>query len=78
MLLLKLTGKDAFNIKQIVTTKKRLVWCIQDKLEKNGIDPMKTISMLQTFVFPISFYCLKMLLPTGKKNLKSLSKQYKK
>ncbi|CAC5418489.1 unnamed protein product [Mytilus coruscus] len=43
---------------------------------ENGLDPLSAISMLQTFIFPIMFYGLEILLPTGK-NLELISKQYK-
>ncbi|XP_063436398.1 uncharacterized protein LOC134717834 [Mytilus trossulus] len=43
---------------------------------ENGLDPISAISMLQTFIFPIMFYGLEILLPTGK-NIDLISKQYK-
>ncbi|CAC5418774.1 unnamed protein product [Mytilus coruscus] len=43
---------------------------------ENGLDPVSAISMLQTFIFPIMFYGLEILLPTGK-NIELISKQYK-
>ncbi|CAG2192046.1 unnamed protein product [Mytilus edulis] len=44
---------------------------------ENGLDPITSVSLLQTFVFPVMFYGLEVLLPNGK-NLDSITKQYKK
>ena len=44
---------------------------------ENGIDPETSISLLRTYVLPISYYGLEILLPTGK-ILDQLNIHYKK
>jgi hypothetical protein len=44
---------------------------------ENGIDPETTISLLRTYVLPILYYGLEILLPTGK-ILEQLNIHYKK
>ena len=44
---------------------------------ENGLDPVTAISLLQTYVIPVLFYGLEVILPTGKA-LDTLEIQYKK
>ena len=44
---------------------------------ENGLDPETAISLLQTYVIPVLFYGLEVILPTGKA-LDTLEIQYKK
>ena len=44
---------------------------------ENGLDPKTAISLLQTYVIPVLFYGLEVILPTGKA-LDTLEIQYKK
>ena len=44
---------------------------------ENGLDPVTSISLLQTYVMPIMFYGLETLIPKGK-SFELINKQYKK
>ena len=44
---------------------------------ENGLDPETSISLLQTYVLPVLFYGLEVVIPTGK-SLNVLETQYKK
>ena len=44
---------------------------------ENGLDPETSISLLQTYVLPVLFYGLEVVIPTGK-SLNELETQYKK
>ena len=43
---------------------------------KNGHDPESSISLLNTYVFPVLFHGLEVIIPNGK-NMNTLDKQYK-
>ena len=44
---------------------------------ENGLDPETAMSMIRTFILPISTYALEIVLPKGK-NLDNINRQYKK
>ena len=43
---------------------------------ENGLDPETSISLLNTYVFPVILYGLEVIIPTGKA-MDTLEKQYK-
>ncbi|MCG7875776.1 MAG: reverse transcriptase domain-containing protein [Candidatus Thiodiazotropha endolucinida] len=73
------TNQEMHNVEINIQKAKRTTYSLMGSglHGENGLDPETAISLLQTYVFPVLFYGLEIIIPTGKA-LSTLDVQYKK
>ena len=73
------TNQEMRNVETNIQKARRTIYSLMGTglHGENGLDPETAISLLQTYVIPVLFYGLEVILPTGKA-LETLEIQYKK
>ena len=68
------TNQEMRNVETNIQKARRTIYSLMGTglHGENGLDPETAISLLQTYVIPVLFYGLEVILPTGKANLKQI------